>query len=114
MCLYLSFICLLLQRKDGNALPVATRVHDNTQWVFLMFVGVACVGGLLVGALTIACLRTHARQLASGKLGLGPEAGNVTHYEYQVGPSDQNMLCVTFLRIIACEHGIRLICFKHK
>uniref|UniRef100_A0A673HIR6 Receptor-type tyrosine-protein phosphatase-like N n=1 Tax=Sinocyclocheilus rhinocerous TaxID=307959 RepID=A0A673HIR6_9TELE len=71
------------EKNDGHALPVATRVHDNTQWVFLMFVGVACVGGLLVGALTIACLRTHARQLASGKLGLGPEAGNVTHYEYQ-------------------------------
>uniref|UniRef100_A0A8C2DWL9 Protein tyrosine phosphatase receptor type Nb n=1 Tax=Cyprinus carpio TaxID=7962 RepID=A0A8C2DWL9_CYPCA len=71
------------EKNDGHALPVATRVRDNTQWVFLMFVGVACVGGLLVGALTIACLRTHARQLASGKLGLGPEAGNVTHYEYQ-------------------------------
>uniref|UniRef100_A0A8C2B0H1 Protein tyrosine phosphatase receptor type Nb n=1 Tax=Cyprinus carpio TaxID=7962 RepID=A0A8C2B0H1_CYPCA len=71
------------EKNDGHALPVATRVHDNTQWVFLMFVGVACVGGLLVGALTIACLRTHARQLASEKLGLGPEAGNVTHYEYQ-------------------------------
>uniref|UniRef100_A0A8C2IJR4 Protein tyrosine phosphatase receptor type Nb n=1 Tax=Cyprinus carpio TaxID=7962 RepID=A0A8C2IJR4_CYPCA len=66
-----------------GAMGLATRVHDNTQWVFLMFVGVACVGGLLVGALTIACLRTHARQLASEKLGLGPEAGNVTHYEYQ-------------------------------
>ncbi|XP_073726952.1 receptor-type tyrosine-protein phosphatase-like N [Misgurnus anguillicaudatus] len=71
------------EKNDGHALPVATRVHDNTQWVFIMFVGVACVGGLLVGALTISCLRTHARQLASGKLGLGPEAGNVTHYEYQ-------------------------------
>ncbi|XP_051563633.1 receptor-type tyrosine-protein phosphatase-like N isoform X2 [Myxocyprinus asiaticus] len=69
--------------NDGQALPVATRIHDSGQWVFLMFVGVACVGGLLVGALTIACLRTHARQLASGKLRLGPEAGNVTHYEYQ-------------------------------
>lgn len=78
------FISPFLQKSDGHALPVATRVRDNTQWVFLMFVGVACVGGLLVGALTIACLRTHARQLASGKLGLGPEAGNVTHYEYQV------------------------------
>lgn len=75
---------------------MATRVHDNTQWVFLMLVGVACVGGLLLGALTIACLRTHARQLASGKLGLGPEAGNVTHYEYQVGTSIQNMCCVIF------------------
>uniref|UniRef100_A0A672RMV9 Protein tyrosine phosphatase receptor type Nb n=1 Tax=Sinocyclocheilus grahami TaxID=75366 RepID=A0A672RMV9_SINGR len=72
------FISLFLWKNDGHALPVATRVRDNTQWVFLMFVGVACVGGL-----TITCLRTHARQLASGKLGLGPEAGNVTHYEYQ-------------------------------
>nr|XP_021327397.1 receptor-type tyrosine-protein phosphatase-like N isoform X1 [Danio rerio] len=71
------------EKSEGHALPVATRVRDNTQWVFLMFVGVACLGGLLVGALTIACLRTHARHLASGKLGLGPEAGNVTHYEYQ-------------------------------
>ncbi|XP_051987091.1 receptor-type tyrosine-protein phosphatase-like N isoform X2 [Xyrauchen texanus] len=69
--------------NDGQALPVATRVHGSGKWVFLMFVGVACVGGLLVGALSIACLRTHARQLASGKLGLGPEAGNVRHYEYQ-------------------------------
>ncbi|XP_051568386.1 receptor-type tyrosine-protein phosphatase-like N isoform X2 [Myxocyprinus asiaticus] len=71
------------EKNDGQALPVATRVHDSSQWVVLTFVGVACVGGLLVGALTIACLRTHARQLASKKLGLGPEAGNVTHYEYQ-------------------------------
>ncbi|XP_051997112.1 receptor-type tyrosine-protein phosphatase-like N isoform X4 [Xyrauchen texanus] len=71
------------EKNDGQALPVAIRVRDSSQWVFLMFMGVACVGGLLVGALTIACLRTHARQLASKKLGLGPEAGNVTHYEYQ-------------------------------
>lgn len=52
--------------------------------MFLMFVGVACVGGLLVGSLTIACLHSHAQQLASRKLGLGPEAGSGTHYAYQV------------------------------
>ncbi|KAI4880659.1 hypothetical protein NFI96_013442, partial [Prochilodus magdalenae] len=69
--------------EKNEALPVATRVRDGTRWVFLTFVGVACVGGLLVGSLTIACLRSHARQLASGKLGLGPEAGSDTHYAYQ-------------------------------
>lgn len=57
-----------------------------------MFVGVACVGGLLVGSLTIACLRSHAQQLASRKLGLGPEAGSATHYAYQVSC---NLFCIT-------------------
>lgn len=79
-----------LQKNDG--LPVATRVHSSSQWVFLMFVGVACVGGLLVGSLTIACLRSHAQQLASRKLGLGPEAGSATHYAYQVSG---NLFCIT-------------------
>ncbi|XP_047669241.1 receptor-type tyrosine-protein phosphatase-like N isoform X2 [Tachysurus fulvidraco] len=69
------------ENKDG--VPVAMRVRNSSQWVFLMFVGVACVGGLLVGSLTIACLHSHAQQLASRKLGLGPEAGTGTHYAYQ-------------------------------
>ncbi|XP_053353724.1 receptor-type tyrosine-protein phosphatase-like N isoform X2 [Clarias gariepinus] len=69
------------EKNDG--MPVATRVRKSTQWVFLMFVVAACVGGLLVGSLTIACLRSHAQQLASRKLGLGPEAGSATHYAYQ-------------------------------
>ncbi|KAK2857625.1 hypothetical protein Q7C36_005544 [Tachysurus vachellii] len=69
------------ENKDG--VPVAMRVRNSSQWVFLMFVGVACVGGLLVGSLTIACLHSHAQQLASRKLGLGPEAGSGTHYAYQ-------------------------------
>ncbi|KAL2087860.1 hypothetical protein ACEWY4_016688 [Coilia grayii] len=71
------------EKNDGHALPVATRVREGGRWVFLTLVGVACVGGILVGALTIACLRNHARNLASTKLGLGPEAGGVTHFEYQ-------------------------------
>ncbi|XP_058258918.1 receptor-type tyrosine-protein phosphatase-like N isoform X3 [Hemibagrus wyckioides] len=69
--------------ENKDVLPVATRVRNSSQWVFLMFVGVACVGGLLVGSLTIACLHSHAQQLASRKLGLGPEAGRGTHYAYQ-------------------------------
>ncbi|XP_064185487.1 receptor-type tyrosine-protein phosphatase-like N isoform X1 [Anguilla rostrata] len=71
------------ERSDGRGLPQATRVRDGSRWVFLTLVGVACVGGILVAALTIACLRHHARQLASGKLGLGPEGGSDTHYDYQ-------------------------------
>uniref|UniRef100_A0AAY4EZF8 Protein tyrosine phosphatase receptor type Nb n=1 Tax=Denticeps clupeoides TaxID=299321 RepID=A0AAY4EZF8_9TELE len=72
-----------LTKNEGSALPVLSRVRDGTRWVFLTLVGVACVGGILVGALTIACLRNHANNLASGKLGLVPEAGSATLFEYQ-------------------------------
>uniref|UniRef100_A0AAY5EW60 Protein tyrosine phosphatase receptor type Nb n=1 Tax=Electrophorus electricus TaxID=8005 RepID=A0AAY5EW60_ELEEL len=68
---------------NGDGLPVAIRVQHSTGWVFFIFVGVACVGGLLVGSLTIACLRSHAHQLASGKLALGPETGSSTQSVYQ-------------------------------
>uniref|UniRef100_A0AAY4EZU5 Protein tyrosine phosphatase receptor type Nb n=1 Tax=Denticeps clupeoides TaxID=299321 RepID=A0AAY4EZU5_9TELE len=71
------------EKNEGSALPVLSRVRDGTRWVFLTLVGVACVGGILVGALTIACLRNHANNLASGKLGLVPEAGSATLFEYQ-------------------------------
>lgn len=47
-------------------------------------VAMACVGTVLLVALAVACLRHHARQLATGKLGLGPEAGAETHFDYQV------------------------------
>lgn len=47
-------------------------------------VAMACVGTVLLVALAIACLRHHTRQLATGKLGLGPEAGAETHFDYQV------------------------------
>ncbi|MFT7818046.1 receptor-type tyrosine-protein phosphatase-like N [Arapaima gigas] len=71
------------ERSDGRGLPQATRVQDSSRLVMLTLVGVACVGGILVVSLTIACLRHHARQLASGKPGLGPEGGSDTHFEYQ-------------------------------
>ncbi|KAG2459144.1 PTPRN protein, partial [Polypterus senegalus] len=70
-------------RNEGLALPQTARAHDSSHWVFLMLVGVACVGGTLIAALTIACVRHHSRQLGSGKLGLGPEGGCDTHFEYQ-------------------------------
>ncbi|XP_066543989.1 receptor-type tyrosine-protein phosphatase-like N isoform X2 [Amia ocellicauda] len=71
------------ERSDGQGVPHAMRVRDASRWVFLTLVGVACVGGVVIAALTIACLRHHSRQLSSGKLGLGPEGGSDTHFEYQ-------------------------------
>lgn len=44
----------------------------------------AVVGGVLVLAMAIACLRHYAQQVANGKLGLGPEGGAETHFDYQV------------------------------
>ncbi|KAJ8383597.1 hypothetical protein AAFF_G00216700 [Aldrovandia affinis] len=71
------------QKGNGQGFPQATRVQENSRQVFLTLVGVACVGGILVAAFTAVCLRHHARLLAAGKLGLGPEGGSGTPYEYQ-------------------------------
>ncbi|XP_035249430.1 receptor-type tyrosine-protein phosphatase-like N isoform X2 [Anguilla anguilla] len=71
------------QMSNGRGLPQHTRVRDSSRRVFLTLVGVACVGGILVAAFTIVCLRHHAVLLAAGKLGLGPEGGVDTPYEYQ-------------------------------
>ncbi|XP_072541748.1 protein tyrosine phosphatase receptor type Na [Salminus brasiliensis] len=69
------------ERSEG--LPQATRIGDGSRGVVLTMVAMACVGAVVLVALAIACLRHHARQLASGKLGLGPEAGAETHFDYQ-------------------------------
>ncbi|XP_028327514.1 receptor-type tyrosine-protein phosphatase-like N isoform X2 [Gouania willdenowi] len=68
----------------GNALPLATKVQQpGSRWVFSTMVAMACIGCILVSAMTIACLRHHAHRLAAKKLGLGPEGGAYTHQEYQ-------------------------------
>ncbi|KAK7877678.1 hypothetical protein WMY93_031597 [Mugilogobius chulae] len=59
----------------GKALPLATPVQPRSRWAFATLVVMACVGSVLVAAMTIACLRHHAHRLAAKKLGLGPEAG---------------------------------------
>uniref|UniRef100_A0A8K9WTX6 Protein tyrosine phosphatase receptor type Na n=1 Tax=Oncorhynchus mykiss TaxID=8022 RepID=A0A8K9WTX6_ONCMY len=71
------------ERSEGHGLPHATRVREGSSGLVLTLVSMACVGGVVVVALTIACLRHHAKQLASGKLGLGPEGGPETHVDYQ-------------------------------
>uniref|UniRef100_A0A6Q2YP41 Protein tyrosine phosphatase receptor type Nb n=1 Tax=Esox lucius TaxID=8010 RepID=A0A6Q2YP41_ESOLU len=66
------------------ALFESFRFHTyGSRWVFMTMVVMACVGGILVATMTVACLRRHANRLASEKLGLGPEGGSVTHQEYQ-------------------------------
>ncbi|XP_039998096.1 receptor-type tyrosine-protein phosphatase-like N [Xiphias gladius] len=70
-------------RNDGKALPLATRVQPGSRVVFATLVAMACIGGILVAAMTIACLRHHAHRLAAKKLGLGPEGGSFSHQEYQ-------------------------------
>ncbi|XP_076858762.1 protein tyrosine phosphatase receptor type Na [Brachyhypopomus gauderio] len=71
------------ERSEGRGFPQATRIGDGSRGVVLAMVAMACVGVVVLVALAIACLRHHARQLASGKLGLGPEAGTETHFDYQ-------------------------------
>ncbi|TSK92890.1 Receptor-type tyrosine-protein phosphatase-like N [Bagarius yarrelli] len=71
------------ERSEGRGLPQATRINDGSRGVVLTLVAMACVCVVVLVALTIACLRHHARQLESGKLGLGPEAGTETHFDYQ-------------------------------
>uniref|UniRef100_A0A3Q4HTL1 Protein tyrosine phosphatase receptor type Nb n=1 Tax=Neolamprologus brichardi TaxID=32507 RepID=A0A3Q4HTL1_NEOBR len=69
--------------NNGKSLPLATRVQPRSRWVFAMLVAMACIGGILVAAMTITCLRHHAHRLAAKKLGLGPEGGSFSHQEYQ-------------------------------
>uniref|UniRef100_A0A3Q3VR45 Uncharacterized protein n=1 Tax=Mola mola TaxID=94237 RepID=A0A3Q3VR45_MOLML len=61
----------------------ANAVQPTSRWLFATLVAMACMGSILVAAMTIACLRHHAHRLAAKKLGLGPEAGSFSHQEYQ-------------------------------
>nr|XP_057907212.1 receptor-type tyrosine-protein phosphatase-like N isoform X3 [Doryrhamphus excisus] len=70
-------------KSDGQALPLATPVHPGSRWVFATLVAFACIGGILLAALSITCLRNHAHRLATRKLGLGTHAGSFSHQDYQ-------------------------------
>ncbi|XP_030642523.1 protein tyrosine phosphatase receptor type Na [Chanos chanos] len=71
------------ERSERRGLPQATRIGEGSRGVVLTMVAMVCVGAVLLVALAIACLRHHARQLTAGKLGLGPEGGAETHFDYQ-------------------------------
>ncbi|XP_061535392.1 receptor-type tyrosine-protein phosphatase-like N isoform X3 [Phycodurus eques] len=70
-------------KNDGKALPLATQVQRGSRWLSSTLVAFACIGGILVAALSVICLRHHAHRLAAKKLGLGAEGGSFSHQEYQ-------------------------------
>ncbi|KAG7502980.1 receptor-type tyrosine-protein phosphatase-like N isoform X1 [Solea senegalensis] len=71
------------ERTDARGLPQVTRVSQGSSGTVITLVSMAVVGGLLVIAMVVACLRHYAQQVANGKLGLGPEGGAETHFDYQ-------------------------------
>uniref|UniRef100_A0A3Q1JK78 Uncharacterized protein n=1 Tax=Anabas testudineus TaxID=64144 RepID=A0A3Q1JK78_ANATE len=71
------------ERTGARGLPQVTRVSQGSSGTVITLVSMAVVGGVLVLAMAIACLRHYAQQVANGKLGLGPEGGAETHFDYQ-------------------------------
>ncbi|KAJ0005856.1 hypothetical protein NQD34_015750 [Periophthalmus magnuspinnatus] len=71
------------ERTDARGLPQVTRVIQGSSGTVITLVSMAIVGGVLVLAMAVACFRHYAQQVANGKLGLGPEAGPETHFDYQ-------------------------------
>uniref|UniRef100_H2UFW4 Protein tyrosine phosphatase receptor type Na n=1 Tax=Takifugu rubripes TaxID=31033 RepID=H2UFW4_TAKRU len=59
------------------------KVSESSGGTVIILVSMAVVGGVLVLAMAVACFRHYNQQLASGKLGLGPEGGAETHFDYQ-------------------------------
>ncbi|KAL3970093.1 cytoplasmic tRNA 2-thiolation protein 1 [Sarotherodon galilaeus] len=71
------------ERTDARGLPQVTRVSQGSSGTVITLVSMAVVGGVLVLAMAVACLRHYAQQVNNGKLGLGPEGGAETHFDYQ-------------------------------
>ncbi|KAK2839669.1 hypothetical protein Q5P01_013409 [Channa striata] len=71
------------ERTDARGLPQVTRVSQSSSGTVITLVSMAVVGAVLVLAMAVACLRHYAQQVANGKLGLGPEGGAETHFDYQ-------------------------------
>lgn len=89
MFLLISFFTLYLfiyfsQRTDARVLPQVTKVPKGSSGTVITLVSMAVVGGVLVLAMAVACFRHYTQQVANGKLGLGPEGGAETHFDYQV------------------------------
>lgn len=71
------------ERTDARGLPQVSRVSQGSSGTVVTLVSMAIVGVVLVLAMGVACFRHYAQQMANGKLGLGPEAGAETHFDYQ-------------------------------
>uniref|UniRef100_A0A3B4ZBQ4 Protein tyrosine phosphatase receptor type N n=1 Tax=Stegastes partitus TaxID=144197 RepID=A0A3B4ZBQ4_9TELE len=74
----------IVQTGVGEVLDTThSRVSQGSSGTVITLVSMAVVGGVLVLAMAVACLRHYAQQVANGKLGLGPEGGAETHFDYQ-------------------------------
>uniref|UniRef100_A0A3B5LS84 Protein tyrosine phosphatase receptor type Na n=1 Tax=Xiphophorus couchianus TaxID=32473 RepID=A0A3B5LS84_9TELE len=71
------------ERTNARGLPQVIRVPPGSSGTVITLVSMAVVGGVLVLAMGIACFRHYGHQVANGKLGLGPEGGAETHFDYQ-------------------------------
>lgn len=71
------------ERTDARVLPQVTKVPKGSSGTVITLVSMAVVGGVLVLAMAVACFRHYTQQVANGKLGLGPEGGAETHFDYQ-------------------------------
>uniref|UniRef100_A0AAQ4QGF3 Protein tyrosine phosphatase receptor type Na n=1 Tax=Gasterosteus aculeatus aculeatus TaxID=481459 RepID=A0AAQ4QGF3_GASAC len=71
------------EAQTHKTCPNVTRVSQGSSGTVITLVSMAVVGGVLVLAMAVACFRHHAQQVANGKLGLGPEGGAETHFDYQ-------------------------------
>uniref|UniRef100_A0A7N8WLG4 Protein tyrosine phosphatase receptor type Na n=1 Tax=Mastacembelus armatus TaxID=205130 RepID=A0A7N8WLG4_9TELE len=82
----------IVQTGVGEVLATfLPRVSQGSNGTVITLVSMAVVGGVLVLAMAVACFKHYAQQVANGKLGLGPEGGAETHFDYQdcmVGVSD--------------------------
>ncbi|CAG5865488.1 unnamed protein product [Menidia menidia] len=83
------------ERTDARGGPQVARVSHGSSGTAITLVSMAVVGGVLVLAMAVACFRHYAQQVANGKLGLGPEGGAETHFDYQA-----RQLIVTVFNLI--------------
>uniref|UniRef100_H2MN81 Protein tyrosine phosphatase receptor type Na n=1 Tax=Oryzias latipes TaxID=8090 RepID=H2MN81_ORYLA len=59
------------------------EVPQESNGTVITLVSMAVVGGVLVLAIAVACFKHYSHHVANGKLGLGPEGGAETHFDYQ-------------------------------
>uniref|UniRef100_H3DG99 Protein tyrosine phosphatase receptor type Na n=1 Tax=Tetraodon nigroviridis TaxID=99883 RepID=H3DG99_TETNG len=75
------------EKRDLSAEWISRRLHpivsESSSGTVITLVSMAAVGGVLLLAMAVACFRHYNQQVANGKLGLGPEGGAETHFDYQ-------------------------------
>lgn len=86
------------QRTDAQGLPQVTRVSEGSSGTVITLFSMAVVCAVLILAMAVACLRHYTQQVANGKLGLGPEGGAETHFDYQVRRS--------WVSMFQCYYGL--------